>query len=93
MTMFSTMTNGATQAFKFDPEVIAGSVSTKREKISAADIISLRDQRLLFLLSFPTGRWAASPELFSVTDANQELESRDSYSNPASREIVLWLTL
>ena len=66
--VFMHFTAGGRHAFTFDPEAIARAASNKAQTVTAAEVLSHRaDLQKLFVV-LPDGRWAASPEIFSVTD-------------------------
>jgi hypothetical protein len=69
--MLAALTVGATQAFKFDADVISKLVSNAAETVTPDEVLRLKDKLLLFFVELPDGRWAPSPEIFSATDPNQ----------------------
>lgn len=75
MAMLADYTASATLAFIFDPGAIARRVSSKREAVTADEVIGMKDDLLLFFTVLPDGRWAANPEMFSAIDGNPGAES------------------
>lgn len=61
------------QAFSYDPADLAERLTARG--ITEADLIRLRGKAARFFTVLPDGRWAPSPEFFSMTDASPGMEN------------------
>jgi hypothetical protein len=68
------------QPFEFDPPVLAARLNGMfpRRKYTPSHFSRAREEIARLFIILDDGRWAPSPEFFSLTDGNAELLAADS---------------
>ena len=56
------------EAFQYEPDALADRLTATA--VTADDLVRLRELAARFFTVLPDGRWAPSPEFFSITDAS-----------------------